>query len=46
MSELNEQNNEAPEPPVPEEASWIERLSNAVSDYEVMGAEDTAGLGL
>ena len=46
MSDVNEQTDEASEQQSAEETSWTERLSNAVSDYEVMGAEDAAGLGL
>ncbi|QSX77961.1 hypothetical protein [Agrilutibacter solisilvae] len=45
MSELDAQIDEADDQ-VPEDSRWIERLSGAVSDYEVMGAEDAAGLSL
>ena len=46
MSEVNDQIDEASELEGSGEPSWTERLGNAVSDYEVMGAEDAAGLGL
>jgi predicted phosphohydrolase len=46
MSDVNEQIDEASALQLPKDASWSDRLSNAVSDYEVIGAEDAAGLGL
>ena len=46
MSEVNEQIDEASGPHAPEQTHWIERLTEAVSDFESMGAEDAAGLGL
>lgn len=46
MSDVHDQVDEASELEAHGETSWTERLGNAVSDYEVMGAEDAAGLGL
>ena len=46
MSEGNDQSSEAYELPVTEEARWIERLTDAASDYETVDAEAAAGLGL
>lgn len=46
MNDVSEQTNESSERELPEEGGWSERLGNAVSDYEVFGAEDAAGLGL
>ena len=46
MSELDDQMNGAAEEHPSDATGWIERVSEASSDFESIGAEDAAGLGL
>lgn len=46
MNQLNDEMYDAADEQPSEESCWIERLTDASSDYESIGAEAAAGLGL
>lgn len=46
MSNLKEETRAVSDEQASEESRWIERLTDACSDFESIGGEDAAGLGL
>lgn len=46
MSELNDRMDGAEDEPASESAGWIGRVSDASSDFESVGAEVAADIGL